>query len=68
MLCDVTIALFCRGSKLKKSRRILLSICVSMCEILGIQANLSQARNRDLCEHDLGLSLPSFDSTEVSDV
>ena len=40
-----------------------MSICVSMCEILGIWANLSQARKRDSCEHDLGLSLPSFDWT-----
>ena len=40
-----------------------LSIGVRICKNLGIWANLSQARNRDLCEHDLGLSLLSFDST-----
>ena len=30
LICDVTIALFCRGSKFKKSRRILLRVeCTS---------------------------------------
>ena len=32
-------------------------------ENLGIRANLSPARNHDLCEHDLWLSLMSFAST-----
>ena len=31
-----------------------VNICVSVCENLGIQANLSKSRNRDSCEHDLG--------------
>ena len=39
-----------------------ISICVSMCENLGIQSNLSQARNHDWCEHKIWLSLLSFDS------
>ena len=34
----------------------------------GIQANLSQARNLDSCEHDLWLSLWSFNTTQVSEV
>ena len=40
-----------------------VSICVSMRENLGIRANLSQATNPYLCEHDLWLSLSSFDLT-----
>ena len=32
-----------------------------MCENLGIWANLSQARNCDLSEHDFWVSLLSFD-------
>ena len=47
---------------------MLLGICVSMCENLGIRANSSQARNHDLCEHDLWLSLSSLDSTLVLEV
>ena len=42
---------------------------VLMCDVnLGIWANSSQARNCDLCEHDLWLSLSSFYSTQVSEV
>ena len=40
-----------------------ISICVSMCEILDIQANLVQSRYCDSCEPNLGLSLLSSDST-----
>ena len=40
-----------------------IRICVSMCEILGTRANSIQSRNRDLCEHDSGLSFLSFDLT-----
>ena len=40
-----------------------VSIRVSICENLGIWANSRQARICALCEHDLGLSLSSFDST-----
>ena len=36
-----------------------------MCNILGIQANSSQDRNRDLCEYNLGLSLSRFDLTGI---
>ena len=36
---------------------------VSICENLGTQADWSQARNRDSGEHNLGLSLSSFDWT-----
>ena len=42
---------------------IISNICVSMKDNLGIHANLSQIRNRDSCEHDLGLTLTSFDLT-----
>ena len=45
-----------------------VSICVRMCKNLGIRVNLSQARNRDSCEHNLGLSLLSFDLTYVTEV
>ena len=40
-----------------------ISIPVRMCEILGIRVNSIQSRNHDSCEHNLGLSLSSFDST-----
>ena len=33
------------------------------CEHVGIRANLNQARNWDLCNHDFGFSISSFDST-----
>ena len=46
-----------------KKLLVRVSILVSMCENLDIWANSSQARTRDLCEHDLGLSLLSLDST-----
>ena len=39
-----------------------------MCENLGIGANSSQAKNQDLCEHDLEFSLSRFDSTEEPEV
>ena len=45
-----------------------ISMQVSMCENLGVWANSSQSRYCDSWEHDLGLSLLSFDSTLASEV
>ena len=42
---------------------ISLGICEYSCKHVGIRANLNQARNRDLCTHDFGFSISSFDST-----
>ena len=39
-----------------------------MCENLGIQANSSQAKNHDSCEHDLWFSFSNFNLTSESEV
>ena len=55
-------------SNCQKKGLILASIIISMCENLGIRANLSQAKNQDSCEHNLGFSLSSFDLTQEPEV
>ena len=54
-LCVKHLYLLMEGSIKTKKGAERVSIRVSMCENLGIRAYSSQARNCDLCEHDLWL-------------
>ena len=64
-VCDSTQVVFWITTSVFRLKKVitLKSICVSMYDILGIGANSSQTRNCEKCDHDLGLSLPSFYST-----
>ena len=39
-----------------------------LCKLVGIWATSNQACNRDLCVHNFGISMSSFDSTWVTEL